>query len=348
MAEGYQVLYRKYRPRDFSQVVGQESVVLPLVNAVKSGRIAHAYLFSGPRGVGKTTVARILARSVNDSTDDSDVDLIEIDAASNRGIEEIRELREAVRFAPARGKYKIYIIDEVHMLTKEAFNALLKTLEEPPAHIIFILATTEVEKLPPTVVSRTQHYEFRRPSMESIAEKLVRIAKAEKVSLEKEAAQVIALASEGSLRDAEGILGQVMAVEDAKITVIEVEETLGLPRREAVWGLYKAFLHKNIKGALEIIQKSAAGGRDPGQFLKALVRLSRLGIFAKLDHRLVEEGECLPEEKEMLAEVTRQVELTHLKKILSVLTDISQSIRHAPIPELPLELAALEIAAEDK
>lgn len=346
MSDGYQVLYRKYRPKDFSEVMGQEAVVAPLSNAVKSGRIAHAYLFSGPRGVGKTTVARILARSANGFLDDAEVDLIEIDAASNRGIDEIRELREAVRFSPARGKYKIYIIDEVHMLTKEAFNALLKTLEEPPEHVIFILATTEIEKIPPTVISRTQHYEFRRPSMTAISEKLMKIAKAEKVALAKEAAQLIALAAEGSLRDAEGILGQVMAVEDKEVTAREVELVLGLPRREAIMGLYEALAAKNSSKALQLIQRAAAGGHDLGQFLKSLIRVARLGVFMKLDPALARAEECLPEELDALEKIIAESDMVCLKHILSVLVMTSQAQRSSPIAELPLELAVLEIAGE--
>ncbi len=342
----YQVLYRKYRPKNFSEVLGQEAVVKPLANAVKTGRISHAYLFSGPRGVGKTTVARILARSVNGFSEDAEVDLIEIDAASNRGIDEIRELREAVRFMPASGKYKVYIIDEVHMLTKEAFNALLKTLEEPPEHIIFILATTEVEKIPQTVVSRAQHYEFRRPPLVAIAEKLVKISKSEKVALDKEAAGLIALAADGSLRDAEGILGQVMAVEDARITAREVEQVLGLPRRDAVWGLYRALASKSVPEALGLIQKSVAGGHDPVQLLKSLMRLARLGVYSKLDPKLAKGEDCLPEEVTLLSGVAEGTDLSHLKKILTALTEASQTMRHAPIPELPLELATLEIAGE--
>jgi len=209
------VLYRKYRPRSFDEVMGQEHVVAAIRNAFKMGRVAHAYLFSGPRGVGKTTMARLVAKSLNcsvygngnvpcnactfctDFNEGRAVDLIEIDAASNRGIDEIRELREGVCFVPVRGKYKTYIIDEVHQLTKEAFNALLKTLEEPPVHAVFVLATTELEKVPATIVSRTQHYPFRRPNAEQIANRLAHIATKEGVGLEPDAAKLIAFAAEG-------------------------------------------------------------------------------------------------------------------------------------------------------
>lgn len=344
----YQVLYRKYRPRDFDDVVGQEPVVCALTNAVTQGRIAHAYLFSGPRGVGKTTIARILARKANGDSDDADVDVIEIDAASNRGIEEIRELREGVRYAPARGKYKTYIIDEVHMLTKEAFNALLKTLEEPPEHAIFILATTEIEKVPATIISRTQHYEFRRPAITEIAKRLISIAKSEKVKLTEQAARVIAVAADGSLRDAESILGQILAVEDKEVTEKEVEDTLGLPRRETVLKLYQAFLEKNAAAALEIIKRSAEQGHDVERLLRQVLGLARAALIMKIRSSLAaDEFEALlPEEREGLRTAVNTAEISHLKQIVRSLLAADEAAEHSPVVELPLELAALEIAGE--
>src|SRR3989344_1469977 len=211
MAE-HSVLYRKYRPASFSEVVGQEHVVTTLKNALKNGRVAHAYLFSGPRGTGKTTIARLLAKELNKGADDSSLDLIEIDAASNRGVDEIRALREGVRVGPTQGKYKIYLVDEVHMLTKEAFNAFLKTLEEPPPFVVFVLATTEPHKLPETIISRTQRFDFRRLTLPEITKRLTYLVVQEKASADKSALQLIAIESDGSPRDAESLLGQVITL----------------------------------------------------------------------------------------------------------------------------------------
>ena len=361
---GELVLYRKYRPRGFDEIVGQESVVRALSNAISQGKLAHAYLFSGPRGVGKTTIARLIAKAANCANaatkgvvpcnkcescvrynDGVALDLNEIDAASSRGIDEIRELREALRYASPEGGMKTYIIDEVHMLTPPAFNALLKTLEEPPSHVMLVLATTEIEKVTATIISRTQHFEFRRPAISAIAARLIRIAKAEGAMLEENAARVVAMAAEGSLRDAESILGQIMAVEDKKITEAEVGDTLGLPRRSAVREFFKALAEKDAVSALSVIQKVVEGGHDAGQFLKASIRFARNAALTKLDARLGEAvaDELLPEEKVELEKILSVADAAHINRILSVLTETSETLRRSPIPELPLELAALEI-----
>src|SRR4051812_87712 len=238
-------LYRTYRSKSFDEVVGQDHITSTLAKAVKNGRISHAYLFTGPRGVGKTSVARILAHEVNGlpyGGEETNLDIIEIDAASNRRIDEIRELRDKVHTAPAASKYKVYIIDEVHMLTKEAFNALLKTLEEPPAHAVFILATTETDKLPETVVSRCQVFSFKKPSQKILKDMVLDVAKKEKYSLEPASAELIALLGDGSFRDTHGILQKVISSsKDKKISREEVEMVTGAPRGALINEFVAAF-----------------------------------------------------------------------------------------------------------
>ncbi len=267
----YQVLARKFRPQRFDDVTGQEHVVRTLANAIGQGRIGHAYLFSGPRGVGKTSVARILAKSLNcetgptatpcnvcpncrEITDGTSMDVREIDGASNRGIDEIRELRENVKFAPAAAKYKIYIIDEVHMLTREAFNALLKTLEEPPGHVIFIFATTENHKVPATILSRCQCYDFRRISLAQIAANLDRIAREEGLTVSPAALTWIAEAGDGSMRDAQSIFDQIISYAGPAIADDDVEELLGLADRKYLFRLSEAVLARNAGVCLTILE----------------------------------------------------------------------------------------------
>lgn len=271
-----QALYRKYRSKSFEEVVGQEHVTKTLSNALKQGRVSHAYLFTGPRGVGKTSVARILAHEVNglNYVDESThLDIIEIDAASNRRIDEIRDLREKVHTAPANAKFKVYIIDEVHMLTREAFNALLKTLEEPPAHCIFILATTESHKLPETIVSRTQKFSFKPIGRKGVAEHLSAIAKKEKIDIDKEALELIAEHGEGSFRDSIGILDQLSSL-DRKITAEEVLMFLGLPGDESVKRLAEAISDGKSSAALKTLftlkEQGASAPKIASQLAKKL------------------------------------------------------------------------------
>ncbi|MBX4188875.1 DNA polymerase III subunit gamma/tau [Candidatus Saccharibacteria bacterium] len=272
-----QALYRKYRPKNFDEAVGQDHITKTLQKAIKAGRISHAYLFTGPRGVGKTSVARILAHEVNSLPYDSDVinlDIIEIDAASNRRIDEIRDLRDKVRIAPVATKYKVYIVDEVHMLTREAFNALLKTLEEPPAHCIFILATTEAHKLPETIISRTQRHEFKSVNHIQMASHLDSIAKKEKIKITKGALELLARFGEGSFRDSIGYLDQLSSY-GREVTEADVREVLGLPDSQAVSELLAGVRADDIKAvsqSLIDIQSKGAGATELAAAISRQIR----------------------------------------------------------------------------
>lgn len=282
-----QALYRKYRSKKLSEVVGQEHITDTLLKAIKSGRLSHAYLFTGPKGVGKTSVARILAHEVNNLpyTDESiHMDIIEIDAASNRRIDEIRDLRDKVFIAPTSAKYKVYIIDEVHMLTREAFNALLKTLEEPPKHVIFILATTETHKLPETIVSRTQRFTFKPIKPTDAVKHLKMIAEKEKIDIDEPALDLLASHGRGSFRDAISLLDQV-AGSGRKINQLEVQSMLGLAPQELISNLYQAVVSgepKDINNQLETLQSAGIDAVQTARQLSSLVRQKI--IEAQIDH----------------------------------------------------------------
>lgn len=271
----YVALYRKYRPHTFKDVVGQEQVVDLLVNSIKQNKISHAYLFCGGRGTGKTSVARIVAREIGCNPED----IIEIDAASNRGIDEIRELREAVRTAPFSSPYKIYIIDEAHMLTKEASNALLKTLEEPPSHVIFILATTDPEKLPATIVSRCQKVFFKNPSHEILSAQLTHVAQQEGFTLNADSATLVAIHGKGSYRDALGILEQILAVSDTKIDHEKVRSLLGSSESELLLSLVEALCKKDAKTVVTLLK--ANRGKNALRTYDDLIELIRQGLLSR-------------------------------------------------------------------
>lgn len=260
-------LYRKYRSRSLSEVVGQEHVTTLLQNAIKTGKTAHAYLFTGPRGVGKTSIARILAHEINDleySDDSTHLDIIEIDAASNNGVEDIRELRDRVQIAPVNSKRKVYIIDEVHMLSKQAFNALLKTLEEPPEHVVFILATTDIDKVPETIISRTQRHTFRRASEKDIIQNLQRIAAAESITIEDEALKILAKHSDGSFRDSVSLFDQIVSgAQTQSVTSNDIVKSLGLVESDRLETLLIASTSGDIASVNKILLELESSGVQP-------------------------------------------------------------------------------------
>jgi DNA polymerase-3 subunit gamma/tau len=292
-------LYRKYRPENFDSAIGQDHIIQVLKNAVAENMVSHAYLFSGPRGTGKTSVARILAKAINcTGKKDSNpcgkcsvctginegrlLDMIEIDAASNRGIDEIRDLREKVKFAPTEAAYKVFIIDEVHMLTKEAFNALLKTLEEPPSHAVFILATTEINKVPATIISRCQRHDFKRIKIADLIARLTEIKNSEKITISDDALETIAETSEGGLRDAISLLDQLSSIGLDKIDETDVETILGLAPHKVVASFVQGLLKDNKRDSMETLEKAAASGIDLIIFTKSATEFLRKILLAKL------------------------------------------------------------------
>ncbi len=342
------VLYRTYRPSKWSEVIGQDSIVNALQDAIANKRLAHAYLFSGSRGTGKTTVARILAKSV----ETADEDVYEIDAASNRGIDNIRELRDHVSVLPFRSPFKVYIIDEVHMLSKDAWNALLKTLEEPPRHVIFILATTELDKVPETIISRCQTFSFRKPSREVIRQHVIPIAKKEGFSLDAGAADLIALLGDGSFRDALGMLEKVLAssaggagtAKDKKqITREEVEAVTGAPKAALVNRFVENIIDKNMDLALSVVSEAEKAGISMNTFLTLILEKMRFILLAQhsASSRTIVETRVSPDD---WAFIVLQADKKKLgPATMTAILDAAEGTKRAAIETLPLEMAVVRV-----
>ena len=350
----------KYRPQNFAEVVGQEHVVTPLKNAILKNRVHHAYLFSGPRGIGKTSLARILAKALNcrqgptadpcgkcpsctEITRGKSLDIIEIDGASNRGIDEIRTLRESVKLSTAAARYKVYIIDEVHMLTQEAFNALLKTLEEPPAHVKFIFATTHPHKVIPTILSRCQKFQFNLVSLENIVGKLKKIVAVEKIKVQENLLYTIARAAGGSIRDAESLLDQLVPVVLEKTSPEDVFSFLGIIDEDSLNRALQFMVKKDLKAALSFVEKTVQAGKDLGVFLNALIEHLRNLLLAKISTENFKElSDVSPQSKDFISTLSQEVDTGDIFKMIDLLIVAKDLSHRLNTVRIPLELALIK------
>jgi DNA polymerase-3 subunit gamma/tau len=353
-----QALYRKWRPQTFDEVIGQGHVTHTLQNALPSGRISHAYLFTGPRGTGKTSMGRLLAKAVNCLSTEDDkpcnqcricqainegrlLDLIEIDAASNRGIDEMRGIREKVNFRPNEARYKVYILDEAHMLTEPAFNALLKTLEEPPPHVIFVLVTTEPHKIPDTILSRCQRFDFRRIPLQDMIGHLKHISEQESLAVEPAALELIARSATGSMRDAESLLDQLMSYGDEEITLAQVQSVLGTVPSQAVGELVGQLVARDVAKGLDVINRVVGDGVDPRQFNRQVVEYLRELLLIKVgdDSSLVR---VMPEALREMKSQAAQFSLRELVRVVRLFNQAGLDLKASTQAQLPLELAFVD------
>lgn len=355
----YLALYRKYRPRTFDEVIGQDHIITTLKNQIKLDKISHAYLFTGSRGTGKTTTAKIFAKAINctnssdgspclecetcKALDKTNIDVLEIDAASNNGVDEIRDLREKVKYPPVVGKYKVYIIDEVHMLSTSAFNALLKTLEEPPAHTVFILATTEVHKLPATILSRCIRFDFKLVSVEDLSAILRKILKEEGVTFDEQAISVIARAGEGSVRDTLSIADRCVSYSGNNLTYQKVVEVLGISEKETLIALSDLILKKDVGSALVELDKVLSSGKSPLVFASNLISYFRdlLLIYSIGDKA----REIVVVKDDIYVKMKGQATAENYGELVSaieILSSVEQELRYSTLPRLVLETAIIK------
>jgi DNA polymerase-3 subunit gamma/tau len=370
------VLYRKYRPQKFAEIVGQEHVVQTLSNAISSGIVSHAYLFSGPKGSGKTTIARIMAKALNcrnrkegdfepcnkcssciEIMEGRSLDIIEVDAASHRGIDEIRELRDGIKFSPVKEKYKVFILDEVHQLTKEAVNALLKILEEPPSHAIFIMATTEAYKMMPTLVSRCQRFDFRKLRLSEIIKRLEYIVEKEKVKIDKSALEIIALHSGGAIRDAESLLDQAITFSGAVgsgnngnlLKAKDIEELLGITDTYLISQFVDFLADRKTDKAIKFLNEIFERGNDPQEFVRSLINYLRQAMLMKINSDTMNPiivGLSKEEQEKLQTQIAR-FRSEDIKKAITLFMEAETKMKYSSIPQLPLELAIVDTTIQE-
>lgn len=359
----YLVLARKYRPQSWESLVGQSHVSATLKNAIEHERLAHAYLFTGPRGVGKTSAARILAKALNcengpapepcnactnctEIAEGRSVDVFEIDGASNRGIDEVRNLRENIKYTPVHGKYRIYIIDEVHMLTSEAFNALLKTLEEPPSHVLFIFATTEPHRVPSTIMSRCQRFDFRRIGVKEISSHLKKICEQESIRIDDDALMMIAKKADGGLRDSQSILDQMISFTGEHITAEDVVKALGIIEQDVFFEVTDVVLEKDVQKGLDLVDRIVSAGYDMAEFMEGIISHFRNLLVAVSCNspELLEVTETVRERYKTLVPKFKEEDIL---RYIRIVTDASATLRYSHHPRIPLELSIVKMIKMD-